>query len=108
MILPRAPFHSTLTFLVTIAFHSIFKFLGNLFKSKAEKNFDRRNTWRISRINFFSNAGVGEINKNLTIEFQPFPRDGHSNPNRSSRTSTVIFSAISWWGINKYRHGFPL
>ena len=31
-------------FKLAIDYNSIFKFLGNLFKSKAEKNFDRRNT----------------------------------------------------------------
>ncbi len=37
-------------------FHSIFKFLGNLVKFKAEKTFDRRHTPVFKRIQFFSNA----------------------------------------------------
>ena len=39
--------------LLKILFNAIFKFLGNLFKSKAEKNFDRRHTQSIPRIKIF-------------------------------------------------------
>jgi hypothetical protein len=50
-------------------FNSIFKFLGNLFKSKAEKYLHAgiHEVFRGSK--FFSNTGVGKINKNLNIEY---------------------------------------
>jgi hypothetical protein len=38
---------------IKISYYSIFKFLGNLVKFKAEKNFDRRHTARIPRIIIF-------------------------------------------------------
>jgi len=45
------------------------QFLENLFKFKAETIFNRRNIQHILRIkNFFSNAEVGQINKNWIIE----------------------------------------
>jgi hypothetical protein len=42
----------------------MFKFLGNLFKFKAGKNFDRRHTVRIPRIKiFFQRKKFGKLTK---------------------------------------------